>query len=131
MAVLEEIYQKELDLYREELQAATRYSDKEMFQLNKRMSHYNPDYAKVLLVLFMDRCNLRSTLAFCQFRKSLPGSPITALKELFDGRKEYILKLLDIVCELKGYVKKNLAIPMPPEDQSVTMKSAMVTEVNQ
>ena len=49
--------------------------------------------------MYLDRCKLRHSFAFCQFRKLCPYANISDLREIFDDRKDYMEKLL-------GYVKK-------------------------
>jgi len=74
---------------------------------------FNRDYAEKVLVMYLDRCKLRHSFAFCQFRKMLPGAKFSDLREIFDDRKEYMEKLLAYVKVLTKKVKKGETIPMP------------------
>ena len=54
----------------------------------------------VVLELYLERCKYRHALAFCQFRKILPNAKLSDLQEMFDGRKSYMIRLLDVVKSL-------------------------------
>ena len=46
---------------------------------------------------YLERCKFIHALVFLQFRRLLPGAPITSIKEMFEDRQEYLLKILDKV----------------------------------
>jgi hypothetical protein len=67
--------------------------------------------------MYLDRCKLRHSFAFCQFRKLCPYANISDLREIFDDRKDYMEKLLGYVKKVGKEVKKGEKIPMPTKVQ--------------
>jgi hypothetical protein len=53
------------------------------------------------LKMYLERCKFVHALVFLQFRRLIPCAPITAIKEMFEDRKEYLLMILDKVKELR------------------------------
>ena len=55
---------------------------------------------KKLLKLYLCKCKLKHTFAFVQFRKSKDKVKLHDLIEIFDNRKKYLLKELEISSQL-------------------------------
>ena len=93
--VLKTIYAKELDSYIEEVSLPTASKDDQLLCKRYNAFKYNTKYAEKLLNLYMEKCKLRQSLAFAQFRKILPKAKISDLREMFCERKEYITSIVD------------------------------------
>ena len=64
---------------------------------------------------YLERCKLRHALAFCQFRKILPGAKLSDLKEMFEDRKDYIQRVLSKVSSITKAAKKGIPVPEAPK----------------
>jgi hypothetical protein len=53
----------------------------------------NWDLCHKLLTFYIQRCKYKHSLAFMQFRKLLPGAKICDIMEIFNDRKEHLLKI--------------------------------------
>ena len=95
--------------YEYDLSLSTNKEDK---KLVKNWGKFNKEYAEKVLMMYLERCKLRHSFAFCQFRKLLPDAKLSDLREIFDDRKDYIIKLLSYIKILRKEVKKGGKIPM-------------------
>jgi hypothetical protein len=101
-----------MEEYEYDLSLSPNKEDKKMV---KNWSLFNKEYADKVLQMYLERCKLRHSFAFCQFRKLCPNAKISDLRDIFDDRKEYMTRLLTWVKILSKKVKKGGTIPMPSD----------------
>ena len=58
------------------------------------LSTMNQASVTLLLECYLDRCKFVNAFAFIQFRKLLPKAELHSLKEIFRGRKDFILRVM-------------------------------------
>jgi hypothetical protein len=58
------------------------------------LSSMNQASVTLLLECYLDRCKFVNAFAFIQFRKLLPKAELHSLKEIFRGRKDFILRVM-------------------------------------
>ena len=95
----QEYFRRQLDKVCFELMGSKRRADQEMLL---KYESIDTSLANTLLRHYISRCNLVHTLAFLQFRRLLPCADITELKETFEARKDYALRVLSKVNDYKA-----------------------------
>jgi len=61
------------------------------------LSKMNQESVTLLLQCYLDRCKFINAFAFIQFRKLLPKAQLHSLLEIFRGRKDFILRVMNKV----------------------------------
>jgi hypothetical protein len=52
------------------------------------------------IAMWIERCKLKHSLVFLQFRRHLPDAPLEEILELFEERKEYFTSLFNAIAGL-------------------------------
>ena len=76
------------------LMASKNKADHQLLELLNRLNYPLLDRT---LKAYVDRCKFIHALVFLQFRRLIPCAPITAIKEMFEDRKEYLIKIVEKV----------------------------------
>ena len=63
----------------------------------KMLNDLNYPLLDLTLKMYVERCKYIHAMMFLQFRRLLPSAPITAINEMFEDRREYMLMILDKV----------------------------------
>ena len=87
---------------------------------------YNFELERRLVLLYLERCKFKHSLAFVQFRRMLPNAKQKELIEMFSGRKDYMLRYLEKVNNMvdAGFITAKF----PRKKESIFDKSSNVQE---
>jgi len=90
MELVKDRWNTNLEVFREELFKSKKPKDKKLY---KRLGNLDMDKALSLLKHYIERCKLKHSLAFFQFRKKLPNADKIEIKKIFDGRRDHLNKV--------------------------------------
>lgn len=63
-------------------------------ELSKKIDEIDETLKDRLLYLWMERCKLKHSMAFFQYRKMLPNPKLHDLMPLFNEKKEFLLQIM-------------------------------------
>ena len=92
MDFIKGVFEREMELYSWNLLVYGK-KDKRAKARAEKFSTINWDLCHRILSLYVQRCKFKHSLAFMQYRKLLPGAKICDIMEIFNGRKEHLLKI--------------------------------------
>ena len=112
--MIRDMVNKAVERYKVNLEQVDDKASKKM--LKEWSQNFNEEYLDIIVQIYLEKCKLRYSLAFIQFRKILPKAKVSYLKEVFTDRVQYIERLIKVnnVIAKKVLRKKNYQIPIPP-----------------
>jgi hypothetical protein len=89
-------FRNEREEYTFQLGSSKNKDDQALYQI-LNSGDYNIELERRLLILYLERCKYHHSLAFVQFRRILPNAKLNDLTEMFQNRKDYMLRYLEKV----------------------------------
>ena len=87
MDYVKNVFKREKADYQYDLSQSTKEEDQALADL---IDQIDPALEHKLVYLFVQRCKLKNSLMFLQFRKCLPNARIHDIREIFEDRKKFI-----------------------------------------